>query len=99
MSLECVPSNPSPHLAQSEPDDMTETDAIRLAQEGDAGAFERIFRLYKRRFWSSGLRMGRNQSEAEDLTQGSFVPLLRQIPSRQWERTFSTWLHRVSVNV
>ncbi len=46
MSLECVPSNPSPQLTHSEPDDLTETDAIRLAQEGDAGAFERIFRLY-----------------------------------------------------
>jgi len=67
MSLECVPSNPSPQLTHSEPDDLTETDAIRLAQEGDAGAFERIFRLYSRRVYSLCLRMVRNQSEAEDL--------------------------------
>lgn len=99
MSLECVPSNPSPQLTHSEPDDLTETDAIRLAQEGDAGAFERIFRLYSRRVYSLCLRMVRNQSEAEDLTQEAFLQLFRKIHTFRGESTFSTWLHRVSVNV
>jgi RNA polymerase sigma-70 factor (ECF subfamily) len=99
MSHECVPSNPSPQLTQSEPDDLTETDAIQLAQEGDAAAFERIFRLYSRRVYSLCLRMVRSQSEAEDLTQEAFLQLFRKIHTFRGESTFSTWLHRVSVNV
>jgi RNA polymerase sigma-70 factor (ECF subfamily) len=98
MNYECVPANPSPLRTQSAAD-LTEADAIRLAQEGDAAAFERIFRLHSRRIYSLCLRMVRNASEAEDLTQESFLQLFRKIHTFRGESTFSTWLHRVSVNV
>jgi RNA polymerase sigma-70 factor (ECF subfamily) len=97
-NYERVPLNPSPLLTQSAAD-LSETDAIRLAQEGDAAAFERIFRLHSRRVYSLCLRMVRNASEAEDLTQESFLQLFRKIHTFRGESTFSTWLHRVSVNV
>jgi RNA polymerase sigma-70 factor (ECF subfamily) len=99
MSHECVPSDLLPQLTQFEADDLTETEAIRLAQEGDAAAFERIFRWYSRRVYSLCLRMVRNTSEAEDLTQEAFLQLFRKIHTFRGESTFSTWLHRVSVNV
>jgi RNA polymerase sigma-70 factor (ECF subfamily) len=99
MSHECVPSNPLPQLTQSEADDLTETEAIQRAQTGDAAAFERIFRWYSRRVYSLCLRMVRSQSEAEDLTQEAFLQLFRKIHTFRGESTFSTWLHRVSVNV
>jgi RNA polymerase sigma-70 factor (ECF subfamily) len=97
-NYECVPANTSPPLTQFAAD-LTETDAIRLAQEGDAAAFERIFRLHSRRIYALCLRMVRNASEAEDLTQESFLQLFRKIHTFRGESTFSTWLHRVSVNV
>jgi RNA polymerase sigma-70 factor (ECF subfamily) len=99
MSRECVPSNPLPQLTQSEADHLTETEAIRRAQTGDAAAFERIFRCYSRRIYSLCLRMVRNTNEAEDLTQEAFLQLFRKIHTFRGESTFSTWLHRVSVNV
>jgi RNA polymerase sigma-70 factor (ECF subfamily) len=43
--------------------------------------------------------MVRSQSEAEDLTQEAFLQLFRKIHTFRGESTFSTWLHRVSVNV
>jgi RNA polymerase sigma factor (sigma-70 family) len=43
--------------------------------------------------------MVRNTSEAEDLTQEAFLQLFRKINTFRGESAFSTWLHRVSVNV
>jgi RNA polymerase sigma-70 factor (ECF subfamily) len=78
---------------------MSEAEAIRLAQQGDAGAFERIYRLHSRRVYALCLRMVGNTAEAEDLTQEAFLQLFRKIGTFRGESAFSTWLHRLAVNV
>src|SRR3974390_2676455 len=78
---------------------MSEAEAIRLAQQGDAGAFERIYRLHSRRVYALCLRMVGNTAEAEDLTQDAFLQLFRKIGTFRGESAFSTWLHRLAVNV
>jgi len=78
---------------------MTEAEAIRLAQLGDAAAFERIYSLHSRRVYALCLRMVGNTAEAEDLTQDAFMQLFRKIGTFRGESAFSTWLHRLSVNV
>jgi RNA polymerase sigma-70 factor, ECF subfamily len=99
LNPECVPSNSISESMLSEASDSTDTENIRLAQEGDVAAFERIFQLYVRRVYSLCLRMVRNTCEAEDLTQEVFMQLFRKIHTFRGESTFPTWLHRVSVNV
>ncbi len=42
---------------------------------------------------------GRNTTEAEDLTQETFLLLLRKIHTFRGESAFSTWLHRLAVNL
>src|ERR1700733_9042180 len=78
---------------------MPEAEAIRRAQQGDGAAFERIYQLHSRRVYSLCLRMVSNTAEAEDLTQEAFLQLFRKISSFRGESAFSTWLHRLSVNV
>ncbi|MHB8525635.1 MAG: RNA polymerase sigma factor [Candidatus Acidiferrales bacterium] len=78
---------------------MPEADALRLAQQGDAAAFERIYQLHNRRVYSLCLRMVGNTAEAEDLTQEAFLQLFRKIATFRGESAFSTWLHRLAVNV
>jgi RNA polymerase sigma-70 factor (ECF subfamily) len=99
LSPECVPSNSISESTLSEASDSTDAETIRLAHEGDVAAFERIFQLYVRRVYALCLRMVRNTCEAEDLTQEVFLQLFRKIQTFRGESTFSTWLHRVSVNV
>lgn len=79
--------------------DLPEAEAIRLARQGDAAAFERLYRLHSRRVYSLCMRMVGNTAEAEDLTQEAFLQLFRKISTFRGESAFSTWLHRLSVNV
>jgi RNA polymerase sigma-70 factor, ECF subfamily len=81
------------------PGDLTETETIARAQLGDALAFERIYRLHSRRVYALCLRMVGNTAEAEDLTQETFLTLLRKIRTFRGESAFSTWLHRITVNL
>ncbi len=78
---------------------MTEQEAIARAQQGDAECFEALYGLHKRRVYSLCLRMTGNTAEAEDLTQEAFLQLYRKIATFRGESAFSTWLHRLSVNV
>ena len=84
---------------QAEPTLLTEAEAVLRAQLGDAAAFERIYRLHSRRVYSLCLRMAGNPTEAEDLTQDVFLQLFRKISTFRGESAFSTWLHRMSVNI
>lgn len=84
---------------RSETGELSEADAIRLAQEGNAEAFERIYQLHSRRVYSLCLRMMGNTAEAEDLAQEAFLQLFRKIHTFRGESAFSTWLHRLTVNV
>lgn len=84
---------------QPERDELTEADAVRLAQQGDAPAFEQLYRLHSRRVYALCLRMAGNPTQAEDLTQDVFLQLFRKIGTFRGESAFSTWLHRMSVNI
>lgn len=78
---------------------MTEAEVIAKAQAGDAGCFEALYAHHKRRIFSLCLRMSKNYTEAEDHTQEAFLQLYRKIASFRFESAFSTWLHRLAVNV
>ncbi len=84
---------------RTETSELAEPEAIRRAQQGDAAAFERIYRLHSRRVYALCLRMVGNTAEAEDLAQEAFLQLFRKIQTFRGESAFSTWLHRLAVNV
>jgi len=77
----------------------TEAEAIRQAKDGDATAFEYLYKANCRHVYSVCLRMIKNPAEAEDLTQQAFLQLFRKIGTFRGESGFSTWLHRVTVNI
>src|SRR4030095_11616611 len=54
---------------------------------------------HSRRVYSVCLGMTRNPAQAEDLTQEVFVHLVRKIGSFRGDSQFSTWLHRLTVNL
>ena len=84
---------------ESELTELTDAEVVRLAQHGDAAAFERIYRLHSRKVYNLCLRMTGDRTEAEDLTQDVFLQLFRKIDTFRGESAFSTWLHRMSINI
>ena len=79
--------------------DPVEAEALAKAQAGDHHAFAHLYSLHKRRIYSLCLRMVGNIAEAEDLTQEAFLQLHRKIATFRGDSAFSTWLHRLAVNV
>lgn len=61
-------------------------------------AFEELFRLHRRLVYGLCLRMTQDVTEAEDVTQEVFVLLFRKIGGFRGEASFTTWLHRLTVN-
>jgi len=84
---------------KSQGDRPSEAEAIERAKQGDEEAFEALYHLHKRRVYSLCLRMTANTAAAEDLTQEAFLQLFRKIGTFRGESAFSTWLHRMAVNV
>ncbi len=97
--MECVWTGFVARPRRTTEGEIPEAEAIRRAQRGDPEAFERLYRLHSRRVYSVVLRMVGNPAEAEDLTQESFLQLFRKIHTFRGDAAFSTWLHRLSVNV
>jgi RNA polymerase sigma-70 factor, ECF subfamily len=88
-----------PQAREETSGDLTEADAIRLAQRGNGEAFEFLYRMHSRRVYALCFRMTGNPVEAQDLAQDAFLQLFRKIQSFRGESSFSTWLHRLTVNV
>ena len=76
-----------------------DADILARAQAGDHSAFAQLYSLHKRRIYSLCLRMVGNVAEAEDLTQEAFLQLHRKIETFRGVSAFSTWLHRLTINV
>jgi len=73
-----------------------------LAQAAARGATSALGELYCRhnqRVYAVCLQMTQNSADAEDLTQEVFIHLLRKIGSFRGESQFTTWLHRLTVNM
>jgi RNA polymerase sigma-70 factor (ECF subfamily) len=92
-------SSPAPEVVTPAPPLSPDAEMLARAQAGDHHAFAHLYSLHKRRIYSLCLRMVGNVAEAEDLTQEAFLQLHRKIGTFRGDSAFSTWLHRLSINV
>lgn len=72
---------------------------VREAQAGDSRAFEALYRQLVGRVYAVCLRMTADQQLAEELTQDAFVRAWEKLDSFRGDSQFSTWLHRLTVNL
>ncbi len=77
---------------------ILEAEIIRRAQAGDSDAFATLFQNHKSRVYALCLRMTKNTTEAEDLTQEAFLHVFRKLSAFRADSALSTWLYRVTVN-
>lgn len=72
---------------------------VAAAASGDRRAFERVYREHADRVYSLCLRMLADRALADEVTQDVFVRVWEKLPGFRGDSAFSTWLHRVAVNV
>lgn len=72
---------------------------VSLAAGGDREAFARVYRAHVARVHALCTRMSGDRARAEELTQDVFVRTWEKLPLFRGESAFSTWLHRLAVNV
>ncbi len=77
----------------------SDRELVQRAARGDVAAFEELYRANSGRVYLLCLRMSGDPSMAEELAQEAFVRAWQKLGSFRGSSAFSTWLHRVTVNV
>jgi RNA polymerase sigma-70 factor, ECF subfamily len=92
--------NPAPGRRPLAPPTKPHLDDVLVqAQAGDSDAFSTLYLLHRKRVFSICIGMVHDFSLAEDLMQETFVRLHRKIASFRGDSLFTTWLHRMTVNI
>ncbi|HEY6119348.1 MAG TPA: RNA polymerase sigma factor [Pyrinomonadaceae bacterium] len=78
--------------------DRPDEELARLVADGDAAAFDEIYRRHSRFVYNLAIRKTGNKEDAEDVMQESFILVLRRVGSFRGEASFTTWLYRVAIN-
>jgi RNA polymerase sigma-70 factor (ECF subfamily) len=89
----------TPTAMATTPDRTADARWVRRARDGEVGAFEELHRLHAGRVYALCLRMTGDAHEAEELAQEAFVRAWEKLPSFGGRSAFSSWLHRLTVNV
>lgn len=74
-------------------------DLVARAAAGDQMAFRDLYRQHAGRVYALCLRLTGDTRDAEERTQDVFVRLWDKLGSFRGESAFSSWLHRLAVNV
>lgn len=80
---------------------MTDDDAriLQDAASGDAEAFRKLFARHRTDVQRLVFRMVGGRSDIDDIVQEVFIQVFRSLRDFRGQSKFSTWLHRVTVNV
>jgi len=71
---------------------------LKKAKDGDIVALNQLLVQYKDFAFSIAFRICKNEQDAEDVVQDSFIKVFKSIKQFRNESTFSTWLYRIIYN-
>lgn len=77
----------------------TEQDLIQRAQKGDQEAFASLVIEHQRYIYNLAVRLLKNEQEALDLAQETFVRAWTALPNFRGQSQFRTWLYRITTNL
>ena len=73
-------------------------DLIELCRHGDRNAQLKLYKLYYKAMYNTSLRIVKNEAEAEDLMQESFLDAFRKLDTYKGDASFGSWLKRIVIN-
>jgi RNA polymerase sigma-70 factor (ECF subfamily) len=83
----------------SPPDGESTEALVTRAQAGDSRAFEAVYHRTANRVYALCLRMAGSADEAQELVQDVYVRAWERLESFRGDSLFTTWLHRLAVNL
>ncbi len=72
---------------------------VRRAMTGDAAAFRDVYAHHRRDVARLANRLLGPRGDLDDVIQEVFIQVFRSLPAFRGDSRFTTWLHRVTVNV
>jgi RNA polymerase sigma-70 factor (ECF subfamily) len=78
--------------------ETADTELVQRAKAGELDAFEALTNRYEQRVYSLALRMLRQEQDAEDVTQQTFLSALENLNGFRGEASFATWLLRIATH-
>ena len=78
---------------------MDDVDLVRKAQQGDILAFEQLVYRHDKKVLSIAARYVTSADDAKDIYQEVFLRVYRGLKKFRFKSEFSTWVHRITVNV
>ena len=79
--------------------DRDELALIRKSQDGDTAAFGELYERYRQAVYLLAYRVVRNQADAEELMQDSFIRAYRYLARYNTQYSFYTWLRTIVINL
>ena len=76
----------------------SDTELVARAKAGELDAFEALTNRYEQRVYSLALRMLRQEQDAEDVTQQTFLSALENLDGFRGDAAFATWLLRIATH-
>lgn len=92
-----MPAHPGKVASVTETTELDEL--VRRAQRGDRVAFTELFRRHRSDVSRLVFRMLGPTADVEDVTQEVFLQVHKSLSEFRGQAKFTTWLHRVTVNV
>ena len=71
---------------------------IKQTLSGDAHAFDKLIKYYKKRIQNMGMGFFKNETDTDDFMQEVFVKVYTHLARFKGESAFSTWLTRIAYN-
>jgi RNA polymerase sigma-70 factor (ECF subfamily) len=78
--------------------DLADGELVQRAKAGDLAAFELLTTRHEQRVYSLAMRMLRQEQDAEDVTQQTFLSVLENLAGFRGEASFATWLLRIATH-
>ena len=99
-----MPTPPSPSQPEKAPGSpaagggASDEELVARARNKDFAAFEELLDRYEDKVFRLAYRFVRNETEAKEILQDTFLSIWRKLDTFKGDSLFSSWLYRVAAN-
>jgi RNA polymerase sigma-70 factor, ECF subfamily len=76
----------------------TETLSLEALRSGDKTEIANLVEIFVDPVYRLALRMTGSEEDAEDITQDTFIKIIKSLPSFEGRSQISTWIYRIAMN-